>query len=257
MKARPLDGRSIVVTRPERQARPLARLIEEAGGGALLYPAIVIEPVHSVQLNAVIGQLASFDVANFISRNAVELGMASVSKAGALSSLPVAAGIGSGTRSALEAEGVKGVLAPEGMADSEALLALPQFQKVAGKRILIFRGVGGREMLASALRSRGATVEYAECYRRRRPSTDMRPLIEAWSRGGVDAVAISSGEGLQNFAALLGDALEERLRATPVFVPHPRVAGEARGLGIGEVIEAGPADEDMLRALVAYFGRAG
>ena len=47
------------------------------------------------------------------------------------------------------------------------------------------------------------------------------------------------------------------LRAAPVFVPHPRVAAEARSLGIREVIVAGAADDEMLPALVAYFGAAG
>jgi uroporphyrinogen-III synthase len=256
VKARPLDARSIVVTRPAQQAGRLAQLIAEAGGRALRYPSIAIEPLDSAQLDAQIAQLASFDAAIFISRNAAEFGIAKVRAAGAFRSLPLAAALGSGTRTALESEGVRGVIAPEGMADSEALLELPALRNAAGKRILIFRGVGGRELLASALRARGAAVEYAECYRRARPSTDMRPLIAHWSRGEVDAVAISSAEGLLNFASLLGDSATERLRATPVFVPHPRVAEEARGLGIGEVIEAGAADEDMLRALVAYFGRA-
>ena len=146
-------------------------------------------------------------------------------------------------------------MAPEGPADSEALLRLPVFEKVAGKRILIFRGIGGRELLASALRARGATVHYAECYRRTAPATDMRPLIGAWSRGEVHGVAISSGEGLKNFAGLLGDPAMDKLRATPVFVPHPRVA--ERGLGIREVIEAGSTDDEVLGALVAYFGGAG
>lgn len=256
MKARPLDARSIVVTRPARQAGRLAGLIAEAGGRALQFPAIAIEPVHCVGLDALIGQLASFDAAIFISRNAVEAGIAKVRAAGAFGSLPLAAALGNGTRKALESEGVRGVIAPQGAADSEALLELPALRDAAGKRILIFRGVGGRELLASALRARGATVEYAECYRRVLPSTDMRPLLHLWSRGEVDAVAISSAEGLLNFAHLLGDAALENLRAAPVFVPHSRVAEEARGLGIGEVIEAGAGDEDMLRALVAYFGRA-
>jgi uroporphyrinogen-III synthase len=256
VKARPLDARSIVVTRPAHQAGRLAQLIAEAGGRALRYPAIAIEPVDSAQLDAQIGQLASFDAAIFISRNAVEFGLAKVRAAGAFRSLPMAAAVGSGTRAALESEGVQGVIAPEGVADSEALIELPALRNAAGKRFLIFRGVGGRELLASALRTRGAAVEYAECYRRARPSTDMRPLLEQWARGEVDAVAISSAEGLLNFARLLGDPAMERLRATPVFAPHPRVAEEARGMGIGEVIEAGAADEDMLRALVAYFGRA-
>ncbi len=246
-----------MVTRPERQAGSLARLIDRAGGRALCFPAIAIEPLRSPALDDVLRALASFQLAVFISRNAVEQGLARARELGVRACLPPAAAIGGGTRKALEAEGVLGAVAPDGPADSEALLALPQFEAMSGKRVLIFRGAGGREWLASALRSRGAIVEYAECYRRAVPATDVRPLLAEWSRGAVDAVTVSSGESLANLARLLGQAGCGLLRATPVFVPHPRVAVEARELGIAAVVEAGAADEEMLGALVAYFGRTG
>ena len=257
MNARSLAGRSIVITRPLRQAGNLARLIEEAGGQALRYPSIAIEPVRSPALDAIIGALASYDLAVFISRNAVEHGLARVREFGVRASLPQAAAVGAGTAKALESAGVEGVAAPAGPADSEALLALPQFQAMEGRRVLVFRGVGGREWLAAALRSRGAVVDYAECYRRGVPATDLRPLIADWASGGVDAVTVSSREGLANLAGLLGEAGLAHLRTTPAFVPHARVADEARALGIANVTVAGASDEEMHGALVAYFGRAG
>ena len=257
MNAQPLARRSIVVTRPERQAAGLAHLIEAAGGRALRYPAIGIEPVRSQALDALIGALSSFDLAIFISRNAVEQGLGRVRDLGALPFLPRVASLGTGTRKALESEGLQQVIAPAGPADSEALLAQPQLEDVRGRRVLIFRGVGGRELLASTLRSRGASVEYAECYRRLSPPTDVQPLIAEWSRGAVDAVTVSSGEGLANFAALLGKAGLAFLRAAPLFVPHPRVADEARAIGVARVMVGGAADDEMLGALVAYFGRSG
>jgi uroporphyrinogen-III synthase len=254
---RPLGGRAIVVTRPAPQAASLARCIEDAGGRPLVYPAIAIEPLRSAALDARLDRLASFDLAIFISRNAVEQGLARLQEMDGIASLPRTAAVGAGTRKALEAHGLQGVVAPEGQADSDALLAEPALQAMAGKRVLIFRGEGGREVLASALRARGATVDYAECYRRVRPALDVKPLLETWSAGGVDAVTVSSGEGLANFAALLGEAGVNLLRAAPVFVPHPRVAAEARELGIRDVIVAGAGDDEMLPALVAYFGAAG
>lgn len=257
----PLAGRGIVITRPARQAAGLAALIDAAGGHALRYPTIEIEPLRTARLDALLGRLADYDVLVFISRNAVEQGLARIRESGmALSPLPggpVVAAIGAGTRRALETEGFATVIAPEGPADSEALLAEPALANVSGKRIAVFRGEGGRETLAAGLRARGATVDYAECYRRRAPALDPQPLVAQWLRGEVHAVTVSSGEGLANLAARLGEAARTLLVALPVFVPHPRVAEQARALGVADVVVSGAADEDVLAALVAYFRRTG
>ena len=155
-----------------------------------------------------------------------------------------------GTRRELERHGVAGVLAAEEGADSEALLALPELQQVAGRRIAIFRGEGGRELLGETLRGRGASVEYVECYRRVLPRGDPAPLLAAWKSGGLHAVTASSAQGLANLFALLDPGL---LRGLPLFVPHARVADEARRLGARQTRVAGPGDEEMFTALMAYF----
>src|SRR5262249_5931396 len=160
------------------------------------------------------------------------------------------AAVGSGTRRALQALGARRVLAPEDGADSEALLALPELHDVAGKRILIVRGEGGRELLAETLVARGARTEYLECYRRVLPHGDMAPLNAAWDNGEVDAGTVSSSASLDNLITLLG---VPRLAAKPIFVNHARVAERAREAGIPEVIVAGSGDEETVEALVSYF----
>jgi uroporphyrinogen-III synthase len=149
--------------------------------------------------------------------------------------------VGAGTRRELERLGLKNVTSPRAGADSEALLEA--LHDVAGKRIVIFRGEGGRELLGDTLRERGARVEYAACYRRRRPD---RPLESE----PLDAVTVSSAEGLANLFDLADATL---LRSTPLFVSHPRVAEEARARGVREVLVAGPSDDEMFAALMAYF----
>ncbi|OGA06805.1 MAG: hypothetical protein A3D95_01395 [Betaproteobacteria bacterium RIFCSPHIGHO2_12_FULL_69_13] len=256
----PLAGRGVLVTRPREQAAGLAALIGSAGGRALLFPAIEIEeagdPAPALSL---IDRLEDFDLAVFISPNAVrkalELARARRGDRPWPEQLRVSAP-GRGTREELERHGFSRVIAPSSLADSEALLALPELAAVAGRRILIFRGEGGRELLGKALSARGARVEHAVCYRRVRPDADRGALLAAWQRGGVHAVTVSSSEGLANLDELLGRRGRRALRATPLFAPHPRVADAARRLGVREVVVAGPGDEEMLACLVAYFRRA-
>ena len=254
-----LRGRGIVVTRPAPQSAVLARLIEAAGGRVLLYPMIEIVPVAGAALDSLVDTLERFDLAIFISRNAVEQGLARVAQRRTWPAGLAVAAVGNGTRTALEARGFVDVLAPLDAGGSESLLALlmPPVLDVRGKRVAIFRGVGGRELLERGLRERGAAVECIECYRRKAPDTDLRPLMEEWSRGRMHAIAVSSGAALANLAGLLGDPGRELLAATPVFVPHPRVVEEARARGVAQAVVAGPADADVIRALVAYFSRAG
>jgi uroporphyrinogen-III synthase len=236
------------VTRPREQARGLASLIEAAGGRALLFPTIEIQE-ESGPLPA----LDAFDLAIFVSPTAVQQLMRRVPAWPP--ALPVAA-VGSGTRRELERHGLTGVLVPQTGADSEALLAAPELATVAGKRIAIIRGHGGRELLGDTLTARGARVAYVECYRRAAPQAAAAPLLEAWARGAVAAVTVSSGEGLDNLFELLGDAGRQYLAGTPLFAPHARIAEQARARGVREAIVAGAGDEEMIAQLVAYFDRS-
>lgn len=236
----------IVVTRPREQAGHLAALIKAAGGRPLLFPAIEIEPLPDWPLP----RLDESDLAIFVSPTAAHAVMRRV---GAWPQRLRAAAVGQGTRRELERYGIGHVLAPASGADSEALLAQPELAQVDGARIVIFRGEGGRELLGVTLSARGARVEHVACYRRQRPQADPAPLLAAWERGALHAVTVSSGEGLENLCALLGEPGRARLAATPLFVPHARVAGQARELGMREVLVAGPGDEEVVARLVAYF----
>ena len=237
-----LRGRGILITRPREQAQGLANLVEAAGGRAILFPAIEIQDVP-------LRELAEFDLAIFVSPTAVKRALAAMK----WPPRAQAAALGRGTQRELERHGIKGIIAPDSGADSEALLAVPQLQRVARRRIVILRGEGGRSLLGDTLAARGARVEYAECYRRVRPQSDSGPLLTAFAEGAVHAVTVSSAEGLENLLEMLGAAGREHLRKTPLFVPHPRVAAEAKRLGLGEANVGGASDEEMLERLVAYF----
>jgi uroporphyrinogen-III synthase len=166
--------------------------------------------------------------------------------------------IGKSSERALQRFGVENVIAPRGRFDSEALLALPQLapERMHGRRVVVFRGDGGRELLGETLAARGAIIEYVTCYRRSRPDVDPAPLLDLWARDALDAVTVTSSEGLRNLFDMVGPAGRARLRTTPVFVPHERIAEEARRLGLRQVILTAPGDEGLAAGLVDHFSMA-
>ena len=251
--AGPLANRGIVVTRPAHQAAPFAAMIQAAGGRAILFPVIEIAAIDDTRaLHELIDRLDGFDRAIFVSPNAVYQAMTLIKARRALPAQLTYAAVGRASVRELGKFGVTGVVAPARF-DSEALLALPQFADVAGQRVVIFRGVGGRDLLGDALAARGARVEYAECYQRVRPRADPSPLLEAWQANALDAVTVTSSEGLHNFCALIGECGRAWLAQTPLFVPHARIAATARELALTAVVQTAQGDEGLLAGLEQWF----
>ncbi len=252
-----LAGRCVVITRPAGESQRLAALVREAGGEPLLFPVIAIGDALDPQpLDAAIARLNEFDVAIFISPSAVEKALTRIAAQRTLPPNLRCAAIGPGGARALDRWGVKDILAPQardGRFDSESLLASNFMQEVRGKRVVIFRGNGGRELLRDTLLARGATVETVPCYRRALPTIDLAPLMQAWARGTVAAVIVTSSEGLRNLCTMIGAAGVTYLRDTLIAVPHPRIAAAARDMGLQHVAESASGDEALLQTVVRHI----
>jgi uroporphyrinogen-III synthase len=255
---RPLAGLGIGVTRPAHQAEELMALIRAAGGVPVACPVLEIQDVEDLgPLMALINRLETFDLAVFISPNAVAKAMNLIQAHRTLPAGLRLAAVGKASARELAKFGVTEVIAPEQRFDSEALLALPALQDVAGKRVVIFRGDGGRELLGDTLVARGARIEYAECYRRTRPRGGAENLMRAWARDELAAITVTSSEGLHNLFDMVGTLGRQWLKKTPLFVPHERIAATARTLGLQQVIVTEPGDEGLVRGLVEWFRNKG
>ena len=251
----PLAGRTIVVTRPQAQAAPLADAIVAAGGKPLIFPLLEISPANDPQaLAEAAARLAGYSLAVFISPNAADYALSAILAHGSWPASLIPAAVGQGTVKALAERGVVGCVAPTERFDSEALLDLPELaaERVNGKRVAIFRGDGGRELLAETLRERGATVDCIPCYRRSGPSAGAASLIAAWRADQLDALTVSSSEGLRYLVDLLDPEGRDFLQKTPLFVPHARIAENARALGLSNILLTEAADAGILAGLVAY-----
>jgi len=250
----PLDGRHIVVTRPAEQASHLAGIIARAGGLPVLFPVLAIHAIEDRQpLLDIAARLDDFDLAVFVSPNAVKQALTSIVAQRPWPGRLRAATMGQTSERELARFGITDVVAPRARFDSEALLELPELREMAGKRVVIFRGDGGRELLGDTLAARGATVEYVGCYRRGKPLADAAPLLQLWARQALDAFTITSSEGLRNLFEMVGGAGQALLKNTPLFVPHARIAEEARLLGLRRIVPTSPGDPGLLAGLIEYF----
>ncbi|HEY8354245.1 MAG TPA: uroporphyrinogen-III synthase [Methylophilaceae bacterium] len=250
-----LAGRNIAITRPPDQAEKLQALIAAEGGETVLFPLIAIVPLQDYgRFEAVVDGLSSYDWIIFISTNAVQYGMPRLVARGLPAGLRFAA-IGPVTAAELANFGVTDVLIPHARFDSEALLALPEMQDMRGKRCLIVRGVGGRELLAKTLAERGAEVTFAECYQRFNPQNDAGLLQSLWQNRALDALVVTSSEAMRNLLALASDDLQgptnsSWLRNTIICVNHARIAEEAAQAGLHAHVADAPGDVAMLQCLI-------
>ena len=142
---------------------------------------------------------------------------------------------------------------PRTTMDSEGLLELDEFTAPSGKRVVIFRGGTGRDLLADTLTERGAHVTRVDCYRRARPRSGAEGLVAAWRERRVDAITLTSSEGLDNLWEMLDSYGRSELGATPAFVSHPRIAERAHALKLARVIVAEPTDAGLIASLLQYF----
>jgi uroporphyrinogen-III synthase len=246
----PLAGVGVIVTRPARQAAGLARQLAVLGAVPIIFPAIVIlPPADRVALDEAHAALAQFDIAIFVSANAVEYGVPAPQ---AWPATLMTFAPGPGTAAALAATGITGVHIPATIFDSEGLLALPELRDVTGKRVVIFRGDGGRELLSDALRERGAAVTQVECYRRALPQSGAAGLSDVLRERRAHALTLTSSEGLDNLCGLLDAHDRALLQQLPTFVPHPNIAEHAQSLGFTPTLTAG-ADAGLLQGLLEWF----
>ena len=246
----PLAGLVVVVTRPARQAERFIGMLMERGAAAVPFPTVAIEPVPlDASVRAALGA-QPIDWVIYTSANAVEQALA---QTGRIARAATAA-IGRATARAVEAAGIRVDAIPAAGADSEGVLALPEFAAPSGQHIVVFKGVGGRDALRAELTRRGAVVIVAEVYRRQPvvPAAGTLEKLASACAAESAVVAVTSIEVLESLLHLAPESRAPHLQDAALLVPGERVAAAARGHGWrGPIVCARSAeDEAMLDALI-------
>lgn len=283
---KPLTNLHVVVTRPLAQAEPWAGKLRELGAQTSVIPLLEIVPVVSQeQQQAVKNRVLDLDLYSkviFVSQNAVALGIEWIENY--WPQMPVGIeffAVGQTTARQLQARGVAVTDLAQAQSgafddscgdsssagdnssnnspmDSETLLAAPVLQQVAGEKILIFRGVGGRPHLGEVLSERGAIVHYCELYERRQPTGSPAQFAQLLAHMSAErshffAITVHSGEALQNLQEILL-GLGKRPKDIPdigLLVPSQRIAELATAAGWSTLVAAHNAtDNCMLQGLI-------
>lgn len=252
MDERPLAGVTVMVTRPAHQSGPFSAMVQNAGGGVVPCPTVgIADPSDTTALDYWIEHLDKVDIAVFVSPNAVQRGLGRILRRRSLPPGLKLVTVGQKSAEAIQRLGVAVDICPEQGFDSEALLEEPELQQVEGRKVLIFRGNGGRELLGATLKQRGAKVSFVECYRRVVPDMDMTDMIHLLSTGEITLVAVTSAEGLRNLCLMVGPDGLPHLRRTPLVLGGERMLNAARKMGFNHDLTAAadPSDEAMLVAI--------
>jgi uroporphyrinogen III methyltransferase/synthase len=206
--ARPLEGRTIVVTRAAEQASAFTALLERDGARVIEAPTIVIEPPERWQpLDAALAELDSFTWVVFTSVNGVGMvdrRLRAVGRAWADFGHARVAAIGPATAAALEACGVRTEIVP-GEYRAEGLVERLRGVVGRGDRLLLPRAAETRDVLVTELRRLGVDVTEVAAYRTRALLGVPGALRAALAAGEVDAVTFTSSSTARNFARLFTD----------------------------------------------------
>ena len=233
---------SVVVTRAVHQADELCDLISQAGAEAVRFPVTEIEAVEDSDpaLVRALETLDEADVAIFVSPNAATYGLSLLERWGR--GLPERArvlAVGPGTARQLHERGVSVSAVPHGKYDSEALLALPDLQGVAGSSVLIIRGQAGREVLAEELDRRQAVVSHLVCYRRVALDNPDPKVLSRWHDQGFDVLILTSASAADHLWQLLGTSAVALLKNMSVVASSERIGEHCRSLGFaGSIVVA-------------------
>ena len=256
----------VVITRPLAQAKPWAEQLAAAGFVPRLINLLEIRPLQEPeQQRAIQNRIMDFDLyqkAIFVSQNAVHQAMDWLDRY--WPQLPIGIdyfAVGATSARELAAYGLAVTdlaQAESGSMTSETLLQAPALQQVAGEKIIIFRGLGGRGHMGDELRARGAQVDYCELYQRCLPQSAAAELA-AWlaELGALPqpwVLALHSGESLRHLQLLMADLSQQQqqqLRYAWLLLPSERIREQALAAGFSRCLLADNAtDQAMTQALL-------
>jgi uroporphyrinogen III methyltransferase/synthase len=260
VRTRPLEGRTIVVTRAAAQAQRFVSLLQAAGARVLETPTISIEPPASwAPLDAALDAASTFSWLVFTSVNGVAMvdrRLTGRRLAWSCFARARVAAIGPATAEALAEHGLRVEIVPTEYR-AEGLVDRLRSELVPGDRILLPRAALTRDVLVKQLTELGVAVTEVPAYSTKRVGANGGALRQALAAGTVDAVTFTSSSTARNFAELFTE--DERrawLGSVTVASIGPITATTAAEYGLTtRVMPSEYTIPALARAIENYFSR--
>ncbi len=256
-----MPSKNILITRPLSQGEDLRAQLRKLGFQVDHVPVMEVEPLTAPEqlaaIEKIFSRITTYHGIILVSVNAAEQALPWLQKYPHARTTKILS-VGKTTASYYNKNHVHDsrVIYPRQDMSSEGLLAMYELQaeEVKGRRYLILRGSGGRELIAQTLRQRGAHVDSCELYRRYLPEQHTEALKKALI--ATDLVAINSSESLENLMTMAKDMPLESLHQNTLLVPTVRVANIARQLNFRHIISASSATDDAMIEAVGLWAQS-
>lgn len=257
-------GAPVIVTRPAAPGRRLAAALRARGWEVAWWPAFEIAPPpDEAMVRQALARVADYDLALFVSPNAVHATAERLS--GDWPPATVIGAVGAGTRAAALAElrgaGAATIVAPDegDESGSEGFWRAWLASGRRARRVLLLRAATGREWIVDRLRGADAEVDALAVYDRRphRLPDGERERLRGWIAAARTPVTIVSsaeavGAVLEQVAPVPGAAAW--LRGGPAIATHPRVAERLQAADFTRVEVSAAPDPDVIGKLESITG---
>ena len=229
-----LNGLRILNTRPQEQALSLNQDILKVNGISIDFPTLEIKATSSNWIES-LPDLNDVAIALFISANAVKYTFTLLEKNKRQwpEQIHVIA-IGQGTAQALEHKGIRVTERPS-LPDSEHVLKLPSLQQLKHKKLILFKGEGGRLLIEEYLQAQRAQLTVLAVYKRTLPKINHQFSNSLWREDAVDIILLTSEESIHNLFKLFSQESHGWLKNKPCVVISKRLAQTASTLGIKKI----------------------
>jgi uroporphyrinogen III methyltransferase/synthase len=255
---KPLFGKGMVITRPEKQADDLARLLAKEGANPIHFPTIkIVPPPNWRELDAAIKKLEEYEWLIFTSANGVtfffERLFAKKKDIRDLKGVKICC-IGPATAQQVESKGIRVDLVPKEFI-SEGILKSFSGINLKGKEILITRAAEARDVLPEGLKNLGAQVDVATAYQTVNSGKKKNELEELFKENQVDVITFTSSSTVNNFIKIMGSGFKLPKGVKIACIgPVTAVAAKKAGFPI-DIHQKEYTMEGLVGALINYFGK--